>query len=165
MPKDSMVLMSHSGSVSFLSDSTKNGKMITIFELQGIDGFDLVTIKQILPYVKVVDQFSSSTFSLNEMFKQGKHEIVLRYQRILEHQSGFNSRSTEELQNSPSKYYLGSQERIFARYRFTYGTNVSWGLIAEKDAGEPFKKIDSLNKKAGFDFYSAHLFVRNIRFV
>ncbi len=148
-----------------LSHIEKNGKLITIFELQGIEGFDLPAIKKILPYVKVADMFSSSKFSAKEMFKEGKHEIVFRYQRILEHQVGFNSRTTAELQKTPSKYYLGSQERLYSRYRFTYGNNVSWGFIAEKDAGEPFKKIDSLKKKAGFDFYSAHLFVRNIRFV
>ncbi len=150
---------------ALLTHIEKNGKLLTIYELQSIDGFDLETINKIKPYVKVTDNFNSAHFSINEMFKSGSNEVVLRYQRVLEKQAGYTSRTLQQLQESPSKYYVGGEERIFARYRFRYSNNVSWGITGEKDAGETFKKIDSLNKKAGFDFYSAHFFLRNIKFV
>jgi hypothetical protein len=150
---------------NLLNHIAKNGKLIIIYELQAVRGFDLGTIRKILPYVKVADNFSSSHFTLGTMFKNGSHEIMTRYQRTLEHQKGYDTHSDSMLRAHPSGYYLGSPDRIYNRYRFKYSNNVSWGLIAEKDAGETMKGIDSLHKKAGFDFYTAHLFLRNIRFV
>lgn len=155
----------------------KTGKLITIYELQGIEGFDLQTIQQILPYVKVADNFTSSHFSMKEMFRSGQHAIVLRYARIIEEQKGFTSTDSLSLFNSQNSRYIGSPDKLYTRYRFTYGTNVSWGITAEKDQGELFFKnnqrfnytwYDSTlngNQKTGFDFYSAHLFVRNVKFV
>jgi hypothetical protein len=150
---------------NLLAHIAKNGKLISIYELQGIIGFDLVTIRKILPYVKVTDNFNSSHFTFNEMLKSGSTESTTRFQRVLEHQAGFDSYNDSLLKQSPSNYYLGSADRIFTRLRFRYSNNVSAGFIAEKDAGEPFRKIDSLNKKAGFDYYSFHFFLRNIRFI
>ncbi|HEY1039313.1 MAG TPA: helix-hairpin-helix domain-containing protein [Bacteroidia bacterium] len=150
---------------NLLTHIEKNGRLISIYELQGIKGFDIKTIKRILPYVYVTDNFNSSHFTFSEMIKSGSIESTTRYQRLLEHQSGFDAYTDSALKKSPSKYYLGSPERIFTRLRFRYSNNVSVGFIAEKDAGEPFRRIDSLGKKAGFDYYSFHVFVRNIRFV
>jgi len=40
--------------ISNLTDHIiKYGKLITIYELQTIDGFDLQTIRKLLPYIKV----------------------------------------------------------------------------------------------------------------
>lgn len=150
---------------ALLSHRKKNGNLLTIYELQGIDGFDIRTIKAILPYVKVTDNFESAHFTFAAMLKSGNTEITTRFQRVLEHQAGYNEFNDSLLKASPSKYYLGDANRIFTRVRFRYSNNVSLGFIGEKDAGETFKKIDSLNKRAGFDFYSFHLYLRNIRFV
>ena len=46
------------------------------------------------------------------------------------------------------------------RYRHTYEGYLSYGVTAEKDSGEEFFKGSN---KAGFDFYSAHLFLKNYR--
>src|SRR3989344_998059 len=150
---------------NLLTHIQKNGKLISIYELQGINGFDLKTIKRILPYVRVTDNFDSSHFTFAEMLKSGSTESTTRYQRLTEHQAAFDPYTDSLLKKSPSNYYLGSPERIFTRLRFRYSNNVSVGFIAEKDAGEPFRKIDSLGKKAGFDYYSFHLFLRNIRVI
>ena len=48
---------------------------------------------------------------------------------------------------------------MYARYRFRYRQNVSFGITAEKDEGEEFFKG---SQKNGFDYYSAHLFLRDI---
>lgn len=159
----------------------KNGNLITIYELQSVDGFDIASIKKILPFVYVSDNFNSAHFSAKEMFKDGKHEFVTRYQRILEHQAGYGV--SDSLKNAkPNNYYLGSPDRIFARYTFQYNNNVSFAIAGEKDAGESFvvggNKIDSIpfndgtnNKRAeykqtkGFDFYTGHIAIRNIKFV
>ena len=160
---------------SLLSHIENNGKLITIYELQGISGFDLQSIRKILPYVKVTDNFTSAHFSTKEMFKNGQHSILLRYGRTLEDQTGFSSTDSSSLYKSMNSRYIGSPDKIYARYRFTYGTNISWGITAEKDQGELFfknkqkytydwyEKSLNGNQKTGFDFYSAHFFLKNIK--
>ncbi|MDF2449573.1 MAG: hypothetical protein K0R26_2077 [Bacteroidota bacterium] len=166
---------------NLLKHREKNGYLISMYELQSIDGFDLLTIKKIMPFVFVSDQFDAAFFSVNEMFKDGKHEFVSRFQRILEPQAGYNVK--DSIKNlKPNSYYLGDPNRVFARYSFQYNNNVSFVLAGEKDAGEQFgiggSKIDSIasndgsgKKRAmyrqtqGFDFYSGHIAVRNIRSV
>ncbi len=162
---------------NLLSHIEKNGKLFTIYELQGISGFDLQTIQKILPYVKVTDNFTSAHFTTKEMFKNGQHSIVLRYGRTLEDQTGFSSIDSSSLYKSINSRYIGSPDKVYARYRFTYGTNISWGITAEKDQGELFFKNKqkhtynwyekSLNgkQKNGFDFYSAHFFLKNVKFI
>ena len=144
---------------NLLTHIAKNGKLLTIYEIQSIEGFDMETIKKILPYIFVSDNISSAHFSLKEMFKNGQNVFALRYTRILEDQTGFTPAYSGASQNSR---YLGTPEKIYSRYRFTYGNNVSWGVTGEKDAGEEFF---TGTQKNGFDFYSAHFFVRNVKFV
>ena len=55
--------------------------------------------------------------------------------------------------------YLGSRQRIFFRYRYTYKNLLQFGLVGDKDAGEQFLKGA---QQKGFDFYSFHLFARKI---
>jgi len=162
---------------NLLTHIEKNGKLITPYELQGIEGFDLQTINKIIPYIKVSDNFASSHFTLREMFKNGNHSVILRYAQIIESQKGFSDIDSAELYKSKNSRYIGSPQKLYVRYRFNYGTNVSWGITAEKDQGELFLKNNQKNKydwynnelngnqKNGFDFYSAHLFIRNIKFV
>ncbi len=145
-----------------LEHREKNGYLMTIYELQSIDGFDIPTIKKILPYVYVNNYFNSSFFSANEMLKYGKHEYVMRLQRIIEKQSGYDKPDSITKATKPNSYYLGDPNRIFARYHFQYNNAVSVAFSGEKDAGEEFF---SGSQKKGFDFYSGHIGIKNIKFV
>lgn len=138
----------------------KNGNLITIYELQSIDGFDLGSIKKIIPFIYVNDNFNAAHFSTKEMFKDGQHEFVMRYQRILEKQAGYFIPDSLTKAKKPNSYYLGNPDRYFARYTFQYNNNVSFALAGEKDAGEQFFKG---TQKQGFDFYTGHLAIKNIK--
>ncbi len=140
----------------------KNGNLISIYELQSINGFDLQSIKKILPFVYVSDNFGAASFGIKEMFKDGRHEFVTRYQQILEKQAGYTLPDTATQRKSPNSYYLGDPSRMFARYKFAYNNNVSVSISGEKDPGEEFFKG---TQKKGFDFYSGHVAVRNIKFI
>ena len=135
------------------------GSLISIYELQAVDGFDLATIYSILPYVTVTDRFETGHFTVKEMFANGKNEVVVRSQRIAEEQAGYAPIDSASLAESPNSRYLGNPYRIYTRYRFTYGNFVSWGITGEKDSGEEFFRG---TQKNGFDFYSAHFGIRNI---
>jgi hypothetical protein len=162
---------------NLLQHIEKNGKLITIYELQTVSGFDLQTIRRMLPFVKVTDNFTSSHFNLKEMLRNGQNTVIFRYGRVIEEQTGFTAIDSASLYKSQNSRYIGSPDKLYARYRFNYGTTVSWGITAEKDQGELFLKKNQKfsydwyekglkgNQGNGFDFYSAHFFLRNIKFV
>lgn len=132
-----------------------HGKLIAVEELQTIEGFDAETITNILPYVQVRESYELNRETFNKILKDGEHTLILRTQRILEKQDGFIA---PEEGASPSSYYLGNPWKYYARYRFTSQRKVSFGVTAEKDQGEEFFS----GTQGSFDFYSAHLVVRDI---
>jgi hypothetical protein len=136
----------------------RNGKLISILELQAIDNFDMETIKTILPFVKVKSELDSPHIGLKDIFKNSKSELFLRGSRVLQEQVGYTPIDSAELAKSPNKRYLGSPEHLYMRYRFRFGNNISAGFTADKDPGEEFF---TGSQKQGFDYYSAHLFFRN----
>lgn len=143
---------------SLLKHREDNGKLLSILELQGIKGFSLNVIRTIMPFVTVSEQ-GAARFSLRDMWKEGRHELVVRYERTIEEKKGYSEIEDSVLAESPNSRYLGSPDKVWARYRFQFSNRVSWGVTMEKDAGEEFF---TGTQKQGFDFYSAHLFVRNI---
>jgi hypothetical protein len=156
------------------------GKYLSIYELQTVDGMDLATLELLRPFVTVGTEGSSRT-SLKEMLANGKSELLLRTQITIQQRRGFIGGSDPFNQpyhypngnllpdvddphvldslRSNSKVYLGSPWKVYSRYRFKYRRNLDFGITAEKDEGEEFFRG---SQKQGFDFYSAHLFLRDI---
>lgn len=136
----------------------KNGKLLALEELQTIQGFDLELIERIFPFVKLSTNLSKSRLSWRSLVKDGGHELVLRSQRIIEEKKGFSPIEDNVLMANPNSRYLGSEDKLYTRYRYKYGNMLSVGFTAEKDAGEQFFRG---TQRQGFDFYSAHFFLRN----
>lgn len=129
------------------------GKMIDIYELQAIPGWNIRTIQRLLPYITVSGAISVTT-DLSDRFKNGQHTILVRASQIIERSRGFLIDSTVA-----TNYYPGSPQKLMLRYKYVYKNLLQYGIVAEKDAGEEFFKG---SQKRGFDFYSAHLFIRNL---
>ena len=144
---------------NLVSHVEKHGKLLNLYELQSVDGFPISLIRQLEPFIKVSDNPEALSFSFKEMMEEGEHEIVFRYQQVLNQQEGYSPIEDSVLAESPNRRYLGSPQKYWARYRFRYSNKVSWGLTMEKDAGEEFFKG---SMKQGFDFYSGHLYVQNL---
>lgn len=126
----------------------------TVYELQAIDNLDLETIKKILPYIKVVPLESSfKKPPIKQTLFSGKYQIFTRYTQLLETQRGYT------IEDTTRSRYLGSPQRYYIRYRYNYGTKFSYGFTAEKDPGEEFFRGSN---RQGFDFYSAHIFLRDV---
>ncbi|MBK6949050.1 MAG: helix-hairpin-helix domain-containing protein [Haliscomenobacter sp.] len=126
------------------------GELISIYELQAIPGFDSASIQRILPYVGLQGALDDFQTPLGEMLTKGRNEAQFRWSRFMEPQEGYE-------QENPEKGYLGDANQFFFRYRHTYYNRLSYGLTADKDRGEPFFKD---HNPEGFDFYSAHFFLR-----
>ncbi|MCB9335792.1 MAG: helix-hairpin-helix domain-containing protein [Flavobacteriales bacterium] len=143
---------------NLLSHIDKNGRLMTLEELQSIDGFDLPTIRRILPFVKVSTDVDSPQLTFDELLKNGTNQWFIRYQEVLEEKKGFSDVSDSALIASPNSRYKGDASRIYTRYKYNYGSHLSFGFTAEKDAGEEFF---TGTQKQGFDFYSGHFFLKN----
>ncbi len=137
------------------------GKLISIYELQSLKYWDMTTIQLILPFVRVDDRLDNLHVSLKEAFQQGKFEAFFRFQTIVEDKKGYDDVS-DSILNSSNSYYHGDPNRYYTRLRFSYRTNLSIGVTAEKDPGEEFFKG---SQKNGFDFYSAHAFYKGGKYL
>jgi hypothetical protein len=127
------------------------GKLISIYELQAVPAWDVNTIRKLLPFVTAATPVSLAE-EAGKRFSDGDHSLLLRVSQVLEKADGFDK-------STSGTKYLGSPQRIFFRYRYTYKNLLQFGLVGDKDAGEQFLK-GAQNK--GFDFYSFHLFARKI---
>jgi len=142
---------------NFLNHRDKFGKMLSIYELQTISGFDEIIIRKLLPFVRVKPMFELRSLKLSTMIKDGNNDLFVRYLTTIQNQKGYSPISEEELSENPNRRYLGDKSRMYFRYRYTYQNNLSFGVTGEKDPGEEFFKG---TQKKGFDFYSAHLFYK-----
>ncbi|MCF8337010.1 MAG: helix-hairpin-helix domain-containing protein [Bacteroidales bacterium] len=126
------------------------GPVKTIYELQGAENVSKQSLRWMEPFVTF--EKKDKPLSAGRWFN---HEILYRTDRKLEQQKGYISDSSEGTE------YLGDPYRQYFRYNIET-QNISAGLTADKDAGEPF--FSDPNEK-GFDFYSAHLKVEDLGFV
>lgn len=135
---------------SFLRYRNLMGKLLHLHELQAIPGWDVHTIRQVLPYV-TLGTGTSPLVPIAQRLRSGQHSLLMRASRVLEKTKGFLPPDTPD-----KEHYLGSPWRVFTRYRYMAGDLLQYGITAEKDPGETF----SHPQQKGFDFYSYHLFVR-----
>ncbi|HRW90392.1 MAG TPA: helix-hairpin-helix domain-containing protein [Flavobacteriales bacterium] len=166
---------------ALLAHVDRTGRMLSLYELQTINGFDPATIALIRPFVTVREDAGRSSASLKEILKNGDHELWVRSIYGLEKRRGFAwengglGRDYYDPDGDPlpdygdpavldslrrnNRLYLGPSYKLYTRYRFRYRQNISFGITAEKDEGEEFF---TGTQPDGFDFYSAHLFLRNM---
>ncbi len=148
---------------NLLAYTKEYGKLASIYELQVIEGFNERVVSQILPYISL-SPYVPEKFSLKRALKYGGTDVMIRYQRVFQEQSGYAGVADSMRLAHPNNYYLGNQNAIFVRAQYSYKDYLNFGFVGDKDAGESFlPKSDTLHK--GFDFYSVHLFLKNIGIV
>jgi hypothetical protein len=138
------------------------GQLYSIYELSAIEGLDAKTISRIINYIEIAPVVGKEKFSLKKAFQYGKNRVLMRYGQVLEEQKGFTAAGEGELEKNPNARYLGSPQIYLLKYKFNYKNLLQFGLTAKKDAGEAFFKGSN---PYGFDFYSAHFFIKSKGFV
>src|SRR5690554_3167292 len=63
---------------AILEHRSATGALVSLYELQAISGFDENTIRRLLPFVTL-----DSTRSVLPGFREGRHDLMLRYGRVL----------------------------------------------------------------------------------
>jgi hypothetical protein len=156
----SLQLMSEEQVSAFMRYRIQYGPMASIYELASVEYLTPQTIQMLLPFVSVSPaEERKQKLRLRSLAKYSRHEFIWRYQRAFPLSEAYQPIDDSTLSAKPNSRYLGSPDRIYARYRYRYSKRVSFGLTGEKDPGEEF--FGGTQPK-GFDFYSAHLMVTDI---
>jgi hypothetical protein len=136
---------------NLLNYRSTNSKFSNVLELQGVDGFDVLTLQRLLPFVRVGAAADIKTIFSKELFKAADQEIFLRVGQTLEKQRGF-----EDL---PGSKYLGSREKLLGKYKYRYRDLIAANLVLEKDAGE---HLFSGPNRRSMDFASGNVTLSNL---
>ncbi len=138
---------------SLISYRERLGKLISIYELQAVPGWDVRTIAKLRPFITVSTEADISANILKRL-RGGDKTLLVRATRVLEDSRGYIA----DTAGATTSHYAGSPEKLLIRYRYKYKNLLQYGFLGEKDPGEELFKG---TQKQGFDFYSAHFFLRN----
>ena len=150
------------------------GDFLFMDELEMVDSFDEQTLAIIRPVVCLMKDNSKDKVTLKKMARYGKHQIVGRYEQILERQQGYEPIDDSSLLAKPNSRYLGSPQKYQLRYTYNYRNKIRAGFVLEKDPGELFftdKVSDTIrsllgkNYRRGFDFFGFHLYAKDLGIV
>lgn len=128
--------------------------MATVYELKNIESLDWSSLELLLPFVYAGEIPTRRPLNVDNVLKYGTNEFVLRFDRTFPLKEGYRPIADSVLQQSPNRRYLGEPFYHALRYSYAFDERLQAGLVMEKDAGEPFRR--------GYDYYSAHVLLRNM---
>lgn len=118
------------------------GDLLIHEELLMLEGFNETTVAVIAPLVYFGKSEKTQTQEqpgLGKMLTQGRHQLTMNYAEK------FGVESNDD--------YLGSPRKIQFKYTYHYKQKLKFGVVTEKDAGEPLL----------FDFIGAHCFASDLK--
>ena len=118
------------------------GDLLFPGELPMVDGFTDAVVAVITPLIvfgKSEKAQETEKPSLGKMLTKGRHQLVGNY--------------AEKFGGTTHEDYLGSPRKIQLKYTFNYKQKLRFGIVTEKDAGEPLF----------FDFIGAHCYITDLR--
>ncbi len=123
------------------------GGMKSTAELMMIPSLGYEDRVSLLNFVFVGDEGKRCVPPLKDVLRYGGHEVVATMGVPM-----------YERQGVANGNYLGDGLKHSLRYAFRYGEDVTAGITASKDAGEPFFH----ENKWGYDHYNYYLLLRNV---
>ncbi len=138
---------------SFLNYRKLIGMLISFNELQSIPNWNNELIYKLQPYVKVSIVLNLKD-DLKKDIKSGNYSLLIRSNQSMQVAEGYKKDSVTGL-----KKYQGSPQGISMRFLYQYKNNLRYGLTLDKDPGE---NLFHNKHFKGFDFYSAHVFIRDV---
>jgi hypothetical protein len=155
----SLLLLNENQITTLLNHRQANGDLLSVYELQSIEGYDLRTIQRILPFVSVQSSNANSSRGTlwQRIAREDNNALYLRYERVLQQRQGYTPPTL--YQGQPTTRYLGSADKMLIRYRVSHTKDFSLGFSLEKDAGEQLI-WNPKNGQFGADYVSAHLLIQ-----
>jgi len=133
------------------------GEILSINELQAINGFDTTTIRQIRPFIKIIPAEKQNNIRFPGLITSGHGQFLIRYQQILQQQEGYNV-SDSILRINPNMGYTGTPQKYYFRFNYNYHDRIIIGLTGEKDPGEEFFNG---SQSIGLDYYGGYFCLKN----
>ncbi|GAA4836135.1 hypothetical protein [Algivirga pacifica] len=119
------------------------GVLLSVYELQAVQGWDLETVKRVAPYI------STSKESLRQHWKEKWRQL-----QSMQHELQWRWGRSWDKEEESSESFLGSLDRMAFRLKGRKAGQCSYGVSMEKDAGEAVDK--------GPDFWSANVTVHKV---
>ena len=105
------------------------GDFLFLDELEMVDGFDEQTLSIIRPLVYIGQDQSKDNITLSKMARYGKHQLVGRYEQVLEQQQGYAPINDSALLAKPNSRYLGSPQKYQLKYTYNYRNKIRAGFV------------------------------------
>ncbi|MBL6962637.1 MAG: helix-hairpin-helix domain-containing protein [Bacteroidetes bacterium] len=151
-----LIFLNHQQIQSILDYRKKYRGFASIYELKSIAELNQETIEFLKPFMMVGNvPYKNMKYNLSDR-KYSRNEVILKTKTVAEKQLGYRDKSDPDTAKS---YYLGNSFSYYVRFNQSIRSKYSLGLTLEKDAGEEFFRG---TQKKGFDYYSAHFFIKNI---
>ena len=131
---------------AFLNYRKEAGELLSIYELQSIEGWQITDVKKMLPFITIHSKERISTAS---------NVLLVRFERDLQLRKGY--RKDEE----GNSHYLGTPDKVLVQLRSGTGGKLQYGFTAEKDGGENLI-IDRNTNRYGMDHYSGYIKINNL---
>ena len=129
-------------------------QILTIYEILYINGFSQETLNQILPYIYVGPVIYKPSLHIDSILSKSTYDIRLQYKKVLEKAWGY-------LRDDDGGYQ-GKNFSTSFRYNQNYYNRLSFSIIADKDAGEPFFNS---KKKQTYDYLSAQFTIKDLSII
>ena len=150
--------------VEKINDYRKNFGDFQFFEeLDFIEGLDERTLNILKPLVCFGRDSPDKKTKPKDVFKYAKHQVIFQIEQCLNEKAGYKE-----------KKYLGSPQKLFLRYNFSFRDKIEAGFAMEKDPGEYLfspKVNDSIKRLIGgssysfIDFMSFHFLINDVKFI
>ncbi len=123
-----------------------NGPLLTIYELNAVEGLPIETIRQIIPFLTVAPIVDSE-----KRKPKLNGEFIIRGRTTVQTPKGYLAPN-----DSTPPVYSGSRERVYTRIQLNYGNRLFAGFTLERDPGEPM-----FNRQiAVMDFMSGYIMLK-----
>lgn len=149
-------VLSHDQAIRLSAYVATYGAMLSPWELMAVEGFDSLTIARAAPYLDFSPAAEKRGF-WQRLLARPSNRLLIRLQHPVTEQAGYAPLS-DSTDNRYAGTYPGNADRILMKYSFETKGGLRAGITAEKDPGEEFFN----GSQRGFDFYSAHVFARNL---
>ena len=118
------------------------GDLLFTGELLMVEGFTEAVVAVITPLIvfgKSEKAQEAETPGLGKMLTRGRHQLSANY--------------AQKFEAEPHEDYLGGPQKVQLKYSYNYKQKLRFGVVTEKDAGEPLF----------FDFVGAHGYIADLK--
>ena len=139
---------------NFFFHRTTTGDLYSTYELQAIPDFDLITIRLLLPFICVPENYSTQSSLWKKIMESKNNYFLFRYE------PSFHI----AMARAPNKGPLGNLDKYTLQLMLKSLNAMRLGITARKQPGESFC-WDHNTHRYGFNLWSIFLSIESIKYI